>query len=99
MIITRYISSTAKSLLQEIGQWRLVLIIILMSLCMATPVCAAEDSVTTQDSNAANAESKNNEDKQCTWACLKWDKICNVDPRGVYKCRRMCANFGEVCEE
>jgi len=38
------------------------------------------------------------EAKQCTWACLKWTKLCNVDPRGQYKCRRTCANFGEVCE-
>ncbi len=32
--------------------------------------------------------------KKCTWARLKWSKLCNVDLRGVYKCRRNCANFG-----
>jgi len=36
--------------------------------------------------------------QNCEWACLKWTKMCNVDPRGVYKCRRSCANFGEICE-
>ncbi len=37
--------------------------------------------------------------KQCEWACERWTKMCNVDPRGVYKCRRTCAKFGEICEE
>ena len=36
--------------------------------------------------------------KQCEWACERWTKMCNVDPRGVYKCRRTCAKFGEICE-
>ncbi len=36
--------------------------------------------------------------KQCTWACLKWSKMCNIDPRGVYKCQRTCANLSEICE-
>ena len=36
--------------------------------------------------------------KQCEWACERWTKMCNVDPRGVYKCRRTCAKFGQVCE-
>jgi len=36
--------------------------------------------------------------QQCTWACKRWEKRCNIDPRGVYTCRRQCADFGQVCE-
>jgi hypothetical protein len=43
-------------------------------------------------------EDRGDAPKQCTWACLEWSKMCNVDPRGVYKCQRTCANFGEICE-
>jgi len=37
--------------------------------------------------------------KQCEWACEQWQQICNIDPRGIYKCKRICARFGEVCDE
>jgi hypothetical protein len=33
----------------------------------------------------------------CEWGCLRWSKQCNVDPRGVYRCQRMCTQMGEVC--
>ena len=36
--------------------------------------------------------------KHCEWACLRWEKQCNVDPRGVYKCMRVCGHFGQQCE-
>ena len=36
--------------------------------------------------------------KNCIWTCLRWDKQCNVDTRGVYKCNRVCADFGQQCE-
>ena len=36
--------------------------------------------------------------QQCTWTCKRWEKSCNIDPRGVYTCRRQCADFGQVCE-
>ena len=35
---------------------------------------------------------------QCVHGCERWGKVCNVDPRGVYKCRRVCEKFGEICE-
>ncbi len=35
---------------------------------------------------------------QCVWACKRWEKRCNLDPRGEYDCRRQCADFGEICE-
>ncbi len=37
-------------------------------------------------------------DKKCFHGCLRWGRFCNVDPRGVYKCRRRCEKFGEICE-
>ena len=36
--------------------------------------------------------------KNCVQACLSWGKMCNVDIRGQYKCRRTCEKFGELCE-
>lgn len=38
------------------------------------------------------------EARECTWGCLRWGRMCNVDPRGVYRCRRTCERFGEICE-
>lgn len=38
------------------------------------------------------------EGDNCTWACLRWAEHCNVDPRGVYRCQRVCEQFGEICE-
>ncbi|MGE0387644.1 MAG: hypothetical protein AB7Q97_23200 [Gammaproteobacteria bacterium] len=36
--------------------------------------------------------------KKCSWGCLRWTETCNVDPRGVYRCMRTCAQTGETCE-
>lgn len=36
--------------------------------------------------------------KQCYNGCQSWGQMCNVDPRGVYKCQRRCEKFGEICE-
>ena len=36
--------------------------------------------------------------KQCYNGCQQWGQMCNVDPRGVYKCQRRCEKFGEICE-
>jgi hypothetical protein len=46
----------------------------------------------TNDDAEASSE---DEEKNCTWGCLRWGKFCNVDPRGVYKCRRTCERFGQ----
>lgn len=35
---------------------------------------------------------------KCVHGCQRWGKMCNVDPRGVYKCRRRCEKFGKICE-
>ena len=37
-------------------------------------------------------------DGKCVHGCLRWGEFCNVDPRGDYKCRRRCEEFGEICE-
>jgi len=47
----------------------------------------------------SNDISPDGANKQCEWACEQWQKICNIDPRGIYKCNRICARFGEVCDE
>lgn len=49
---------------------------------------------------AAATESSPVKDNEpvCVHGCLRWGKFCNVDPRGVYKCRRRCEKFGEICE-
>jgi hypothetical protein len=36
--------------------------------------------------------------KQCYNGCQRWGQLCNVDPRGVYKCQRRCEKFGQICE-
>jgi hypothetical protein len=46
----------------------------------------------------AVAPAEDAQGKECTWGCLRWDNLCNVDPRGNYKCRRSCSQFGKVCE-
>lgn len=35
---------------------------------------------------------------RCVPGCERWGRVCNVDPRGVYKCQRRCERFGEICE-
>ena len=51
-----------------------------------------------EESTQEATDSADGGDKNCTWACLRWGKMCNVDPRGVYKCRKTCEKFGEQCE-
>ena len=49
------------------------------------------------EQSQSTSESKA-EDTKCFHGCLRWSKFCNVDPRGVYKCRRRCEKFGEIFE-
>jgi len=73
---------------------RRLVVIACVCVCM-TSVLAAE----TNDPLPVEPEAgKETTGKQCEWACERWTKMCNVDPRGVYKCRRTCAKFGEICE-
>jgi len=73
-------------------------VLIFIFLFGGAPGHAADDEANVSDASSSATDAGNKDNKQCTWACLKWTNLCNVDPRGVYKCRRSCANFGEICE-
>jgi hypothetical protein len=70
---------------------------VLLWFLVGSPLHAADDQAQAPAPTPA-VTPQDTAGKKCTWACLKWTKSCNVDPRGVYKCRRTCANFAEVCE-
>ena len=74
------------------------ILLLVGSLSGGTTALAADDQPIELTPPTSVLDPQGAEGKQCTWACLKWTKLCNVDPRGQYKCRRTCANFGEVCE-
>lgn len=57
----------------------------------------AEGENETVPADRASTEAKDSAPK-CVHGCERWGKACNVDPRGVYKCRRRCEKFGEICE-
>ncbi len=65
-------------------------------LLINTPAYAA-DTNQPAPAPAGNASSSDSAPK-CVHGCKRWGKVCNVDPRGVYKCRRRCELFGEICE-
>lgn len=80
---------------------------LLLAGVLAAPASPAEDdpnasplpAEVTQAQEGTKQPAAPEEEQNCTWSCLRWDKLCNVDPRrGTYDCRRMCAEFGEVCE-
>ncbi len=79
----------------------IIVLAALFSLCGAA--CAQNPPASTSPSAEAPAEDAAQTTGEasgddCTWGCLRWGKMCNVDPRGVYKCRRSCERFGEICE-
>ena len=59
-----------------------------------TPPASAEAAARV----AAPAAAPVDKPKQCYNGCQSWGQMCNVDPRGVYKCQRRCEKFGEICE-
>lgn len=70
----------------------------LLTCCGNAAAQATEEETVQLTEEMLAADPQTTHEKQCTWACLEWTRLCNVDPRGVYKCRRTCANFSEVCE-
>lgn len=73
-----------------------VLLAPILALVLATtPVVAAEPE---QGATPAAGSEKPKKEPVCVHGCQRWGKLCNVDPRGVYKCRRTCEKFGEICE-
>ena len=69
-------------------------------ICQCGQVMAEEDAAsgTSQEQRQGAATKPNGQELKCSHGCLRWGKFCNVDPRGVYKCRRRCEKFGEICE-
>ncbi|MGR8921210.1 MAG: hypothetical protein ACU85V_16460 [Gammaproteobacteria bacterium] len=65
-----------------------------LTLAAGAPALAAEDDAGEATPPAAGQP----EEKKCVHGCQRWGKHCNVDPRGVRKCRRVCERFGEICE-
>lgn len=76
---------------------RLRHLVVLVLACLCTVACVSAQVDESQ--KTAPRPTGETTGKQCEWACERWTKMCNVDPRGVYKCQRTCAKFGEVCEE
>ncbi|GEM_PF-2918224 len=60
-----------------------------------TPAGAPAAPASSPDQSAGDNKDKG---KNCIWTCLQWTQQCDVDPRGVYKCNRVCAQFGQQCE-
>ena len=71
-------------------------LLVTLMLCVSPLVGAADDENKQVNETAAAAEKQ--EEAKCFHGCQRWGKMCNVDPRGVYKCRRTCERFGEICE-
>lgn len=73
-------------------------------LVLAWAVATSGYAADAQDHGAAPraeqdaAQTSESKEPVCMHGCLRWGKFCNVDPRGVYKCRRRCEKFGEICE-
>ncbi len=59
---------------------------------------SAPQSAAEADTPVAASAAPADKPKQCYSGCQSWGQMCNVDPRGVYKCQRRCEKFGEICE-
>ncbi len=66
------------------------------ALALALTGASAAESGGAADGGKSSNESSDK--PRCVHGCERWGKQCNVDPRGVYKCRRRCEKFGEICE-
>ena len=79
---------------------RVSLVFAVFIICQCAQVMAEEDAAsgTSQEQRQGTATQSNDQELKCSHGCLRWGKFCNVDPRGVYKCRRRCEKFGEICE-
>jgi hypothetical protein len=65
----------------------------------ATPAPAPAPAATPPASPDQPSTDGKEKGKNCIWTCLQWGKECNVDTRGVYKCNRVCQQFGEQCDQ
>ena len=76
------------------------LIFAVFIICQSGQVLADEEATrgAAQEKLQGIVTESKDESTKCMHGCLRWGKFCNVDPRGVYKCRRRCEKFGEICE-
>ncbi len=85
-------------------RWRRSLAIGLNLLALfALSGCGASvaETASAPSTTAASSSSGTNtavDTPKCIHGCERWGKRCNIDPRGVYKCQRVCEKFGEICE-
>ena len=77
------------------GRWLVLWLLALLSL--STLAADLNPAKTDGDANVP-AAAPPDKPKQCYNGCQSWGQMCNVDPRGVYKCQRRCEKFGEICE-
>ncbi|MEQ8662413.1 MAG: hypothetical protein RLW62_16480 [Gammaproteobacteria bacterium] len=79
---------------------RLARAVAALPLFLLVTVAAVAADTPPRDATRAPAASASGqaETPRCVHGCLRWGKVCNVDPRGVYKCQRRCEKFGEICE-
>lgn len=75
---------------------------VLLLTSLATPAADSNTRRTGPEADAATVTAPSprpaEQTKQCYNGCQRWGQMCNVDPRGVYKCQRRCEKFGEICE-
>lgn len=79
---------------------RIRLIIVVVFIAQCSFVLAEEEATraTAQEERQGKVAESEDKGTKCIHGCERWGKFCNVDPRGVYKCRRRCEKFGEICE-
>ncbi len=83
--------------------WLRMATLVLFCFCSLL-VSAAESTLPDAGDNPPDATTtttpavQTEQPKQCYNGCQRWGQLCNVDPRGVYKCQRRCEKFGEICE-
>jgi hypothetical protein len=77
---------------------------VMLALLLASSVGVSADQPAPASAGSASPAqegapgTKDEDAPRCVHGCERWGKMCNVDPRGVYKCRRVCEKFGEICE-
>ena len=76
--------------------------LVMLVLALAATVVGAADINTPKTGSEADAAApaapSAEQAPKCYNGCLNWGQMCNIDPRGVYKCQRRCEKFGEICE-
>ena len=79
--------------------FRFPAVVVLGLLLVLAPAADAGDPATRRtDERVLPAEPATTPPPRCVPGCERWGRVCNVDPRGVYKCQRRCERFGEICE-